>query len=79
MENIIKSIVAERQYQEAKWGNDFDDTNTNSQWANYISHYANRNLIGVKADQSDEAFRESMVKVATLAVAAIQALDRRVI
>jgi hypothetical protein len=70
-------IQAERAHQEQKWGNAFDDKNTPFNWAAYIGQYATRNLIGDPDLVSPAKFRADMVKVAALAVAAIEAHDRK--
>lgn len=77
MNKIINEIETERKYQIAKWGNDMDDRNTPFNWASYITNYATRDLIGDPANTDEAKFRISMVKVATLAVAAIEAIDRK--
>ena len=74
--SVYTEIQNEREYQNKRFGTTFDDKNNPYNWAAYIGQYATRNLIGdptavVKAD-----FRTSMVKVAALAVAAVEALDR---
>lgn len=80
-DSIYKEIVAERTYQKEKWGDKVDDTlNTPWMWAAYISQYATKWMAGtflpLKADVTD-AFRKSMIKVATLAIAAVESVDRQ--
>ena len=80
-DSIYKEIVAERTYQKEKWGNEVDDTlNTPWMWAAYISQYATKWMAGtflpLKPDVTD-TFRKAMVKVATLAIAAIESVDRQ--
>lgn len=77
MVTAYDEIRAERANQEQKWGTAFDDKNTPFNWSAYIGHYANRNLIGDPAQVSAEKHRADMVKVAALAVAAIEAYDRK--
>lgn len=72
-QQIFSEVEAERQHQEQKWGNDFDDRNTPYNWSAYIGRYATRNLIG---EVDPAKFRADMVKVAALAVAAIEAYER---
>lgn len=79
--NIYDEIKQEREYQEAKWGNDLDDNkNTPWMWAAYIGQYATRWMVGsflpLKTSVTDE-FRKCMIKVATLAIAAIESIDRQ--
>ena len=79
--SIYEEIKAEREYQETKWGTKVDDTrNTPWMWAAYIGQYATRWMVGsfppLKRDVTNE-FRTCMVKVATLAIAAVESLDRQ--
>lgn len=73
MEKILEDIRKEREYQIGRWGNDFDDKNTANDWVTYITMYASA---GARMDASSAKFRTAMVKVATLAVAALEAIDR---
>lgn len=71
--SIINEIIAERVYQDNKWGTEFDDQNTINDWGTYINIYLAKatNMAASAAEQ-----RKQLVKVATLAVAAIQTFDR---
>jgi hypothetical protein len=66
-------IIDERTYQDGKWGTAFDDKNTINDWAAYIGIYlaTATTMHAPKAKQ-----REGLLKVASLAVAALQAFDR---
>lgn len=77
MSKAFDDIKAEREYQVTKWGTAFDDQNTPHQWAGYIGHYNFRNLAGNPADVSMAQRRIDAVKVAALAVAEIEAIDRK--
>ncbi len=71
---IFADIVVERKYQDEKWGGPaHDSTETEANWADYITEYA---LGEGRAAGYD--FRTRMVKVAALAVAALEAHDARV-
>lgn len=74
-EAVFEAIAKERDYQDAKWG-DTDHLNNEYNWAGYIGAYANRSLIGTPGDDPARkaAFKKDMVKVAALAVAAIEKL-----
>jgi hypothetical protein len=81
MEKILEELRAERDYQVGKWGTSVDDSeNTPWMWAAYIGQYATRWMVGtfmpLKPDVTDQ-FRKCMVKVATLAIAAIESVDRQ--
>lgn len=69
---IFAQIDEEREYQQEKFGH-LDETNTAYNWAAYISHYATRHLIGDPKLVSEEEFKKDMIKVASLAVAALEA------
>ena len=81
MDTIFGEIAREREYQDEKWGGaGVDDAeNGKMEWVAYITHYATKWFpggfppydLGVEAD-----FRTKMVKVAALAVAAIEQHDR---
>ena len=79
--DIYNEINAERDYQNEKWGTETDDTkNTPWMWAAYIGQYATRWMKGTflprETTVTDE-FRKCMVKVASIAVAAIESIDRQ--
>jgi len=77
MKNVFDEIKAERKIQDKRFGTSFDDSNTPYNWAAFIGNYATRNLIGDPSSISIEKFRSDMVKVAALAVAAVEATDRK--
>lgn len=70
---VMNEISAERQHQQQKWGDAFDDNNTVNDWGTYIGIYLARatTMQATKLEQ-----REALVKVATLAVAAVETFDR---
>ncbi len=70
---ILEEIKKEREYQDGKWGNTFDDKNTINDWGTYINIYLAKatDMAATKEDQ-----RKNLLKVATLAVAALQTFDR---
>ena len=80
MNNIIDEILAERKYQQERWGNEADDTlSTPWMWVSYITQYATRWMAGtfdIPTPVAD-SFRTHMVKVAAIAVAAIESIDRQ--
>lgn len=73
MEKILSEIKAEREYQQGKWGDEFDSKNTPNDWVAYVAIYLGR---AVTLPWNKEVFRTSLVKVATLCVAAIEWCDR---
>ena len=70
-QTILAEISAERTYQDGIWGGAANDdaNNEESDWLRYIAEYA-------KPD-NNHPFRERMLKVAALAVAAIESIDRK--
>jgi len=70
---IFKQIEKEREYQDCKWGEEFDNKNTLNDWGAYIGVYLGR---ATDMSASKEAQRSNMVKVAALSVAALEAFDR---
>lgn len=73
---IWEAIDNEREYQQTKWG-DTDKQNTEYNWAAYIGAYTNRSLIGYPGLDIERRrkFKQDMIKVAALAIAAIENLD----
>lgn len=74
-EDVLAEIRGERQYQDYLWGGpEHDDKQTERNWTDFIVEY----LSGLSPRTKDKGFRERMVKVAALAVAAIESHDRGV-
>ena len=69
-EEFISSVVEERDYQNAKWGSDFDDKNTVNDWVVYLCSYAGM------ASSGEREFEQAMVKVAAIALAAVETHER---
>jgi hypothetical protein len=80
-QEIYAALEKERAYQVNRWGNDADDTkNEPNDWVAFIAHHSTRWFKGGFAPYDKatvDAFRVQMLKVATLAVAAIESLDRQ--
>jgi hypothetical protein len=74
---IMQEIAAERTRQIEKWGNEFDDANQPHDWAGFIMHYTAVGITDRLGAAPGRPFREAMLKVATLAIAAIDAHDRK--
>jgi hypothetical protein len=73
-EEIFDLIREERARQDLIWGGImFDEKNTPNDWVTYITHYAARAAMKCPIDY--ENFRKDMIKVAALAVAAIETMD----
>jgi hypothetical protein len=71
--NALLDVEAEREYQDRKWGGPAnDDLQAEADWLAYIAEYA-----GGAGRAANYDFRTRMVKVAALAVAAVEAHDRK--
>ena len=81
MNDIVKDIVEERLSQKQRVigrtsADEFDNTNSQNDWVSYIVAYAGRASAGVRRNAREGwNFRSNMVKVAALALAAIEAHD----
>lgn len=75
LRTILREIEIERHYgQDRKWGGaKHDDEHTDRDWVFYITKHLGK---AVTWPFNAGVFRKQMIRVAALAVAAIQALDR---
>jgi hypothetical protein len=78
---IFSAITAEREYQKQKWSERYNDDEWRAiDWAKFILEYlpyaANFGCV-VPLRHTDYDFRTQMIKVAALAVAALEAHDRK--
>lgn len=77
---VYEEIQAERAYQDKKWGHEIDDTkNTPWTWSSYIGQYSTKWMVGTFPPLSKfvDDFRSKMIKVAAIAVAAVESIDRQ--
>lgn len=70
---IWTELRIEREKQKQLWGNGNDDSHSEECWSAIISHELGQACFH---DDSSKKFRQQMVKVAAVAVAAIEAIDR---
>ncbi|HVX01258.1 MAG TPA: hypothetical protein VHA52_12610 [Candidatus Babeliaceae bacterium] len=70
---ILNQIDTEREKQEKMWGNDNDDTHSEEMWDAIVVHELGQSCFH---DDDSATFRKQMIKVAAVAVAAIESLDR---
>ncbi len=75
----LTEIARERDAQDRQWGGvEHDDKNRPWDWLTYISKHIGKAVVyPPDSKQALVVFRRELVKVASLAVAAIQAIDRR--
>lgn len=74
-EMVLEEVACEREYQDEKWGGEvYDDTHHSHDWFAFIVGYAGK---GYSWPIDLANFRKCMVKVAALAVAAVEWADRR--
>jgi quinol monooxygenase YgiN len=72
---VYKDIIDERVRQDKQWGGaDHDDEHLPRDWTMFIEQYTSE--AWDKHDDPD-AYRKAMVKVAALAIAAIESTDRK--
>jgi hypothetical protein len=71
-EDAVDLVLAEREYQDSRWGNTFDLTNTPEDWCRYIRDYCAGD--GRSAGYS---FAKRMKKVAALGLAALEICIQR--
>lgn len=71
-QEIYSAIETERAYQQEKWGDDFDRRNTPNDWLAYVLKYAGQ---AVTMPFDNDVFRKTVLKVATLCVAALEQPD----
>lgn len=72
---ILEEIAAERQRQDEKWGGaNNDDDHSSHDWTSYIVKHLG--MSGIGDDWNPSLFRKQMVRIAALAVAAIEWHDR---
>lgn len=72
--SIYDEIADERAAQDKQWGGpDHDDTHIGADWREYREKFEDRALLGCGATR-----REALIKIAALAVAQIESLDRKV-
>lgn len=68
---ILGEIAAERARQDVKWGAEHDDKHSVDEWDYMIGYYLQRVRIMAPRQR-----RVNLIKVAALAVAAIESMDR---
>lgn len=72
-DEIFNELKQEREYQDKKWGTEFDDKNTVNDWGTYINIYLAK-ATDMKATKEQQ--REAMRKVAALSLAALESFER---
>jgi len=76
-EGILSEIHTERLRQDRQWGGPaHDDEHTSGDWAGLVSSQLHCARVAELNNRAEE-FRERLIKIAALAVAAIEAHDRR--
>ena len=79
-EEILALVKEERDYQIMKWGNDADDAlNDPYSWLTWINMTGTKWACGqhqFTTEMTDD-FRQRMIQVAALAVAAVESIDRQ--
>jgi hypothetical protein len=76
MEEIFVEIAEERGRQDFKWGGPgHDDEHDQDDWSRFIDKHLRKATPSFRFDR--ELFRKQMVRVAALALAAIEWVDRK--
>lgn len=74
MANVLYAVAVEREAQIKQWGGaKADDSNSPGEWVTYIVKQAGYIIMGRESDSVEQRF----VKIAALAVAAVESLKRR--
>jgi hypothetical protein len=69
---VIAQVIQERRMQDRQWGGSHhDDSHDLIDWIQYMGYQATHIKSG------DPKYRERLIKIAALAVAAIESLDRK--
>jgi hypothetical protein len=83
MESILEEIRQERAHQDKKWGGpSHDDVHSPYDWSAFILTYLGQSISDFvkesgRVEPKLRAFRYNMIKVAALAIAAVEAVDRK--
>ncbi|EPY00922.1 hypothetical protein [Magnetospirillum fulvum] len=73
---ILSEIIAERAHQDARWGGPaHDDTHDDLAWSWIIRHHLSKQRR--PTDAATDNYRQILVEIGALAVAAIESYDRR--
>jgi hypothetical protein len=69
---IIAQVITERKHQDMQWGGPaHDDQHPIEHWMGYLLHQLDR----IRHQHKD---RDALIKIAALAVAAVESLDRKI-
>jgi hypothetical protein len=75
-QEVLAEVAVERARQDEQWGGpSHDDQHHETEWYGYRARFENRAL-STRAALTPGLQRESLVKIAALAVAQIEAIDR---
>jgi beta-xylosidase len=76
-DTILRDIADERFAQDSKWGGAaHDDTHSRHDWIDLIDHHLDR-CIGLVNNHDHVGYRKQLIRVAALAVAAVESFDRK--
>lgn len=75
--HVLRDVAEEHAHQDELWGTEHDDGHASDDRLNFIEGRLGwlLNQVG-EYSVSDEGFRDAMIKIAALAVAAVEAYDR---
>ena len=79
--NVLSEVASERWRQDQRWGGPaHDDAHSYEEWQDFIDHQvaaANLEILNETDAEAAQMWRRRMVKIAALAIAAVQSSDRR--
>lgn len=77
---VMQDIAVEREKQVKQWGgSEFDDKNLPADWHQYILKQQDKFLFeAIFPEPNPVECRDRLIKIAALAIAAIESLDRKV-
>lgn len=74
--NILSEIARERKAQDAKHGGpENDDHHSTEDWALFLAHHLGQTVRAI-VDGNEAGYRQELIEMAALSVAAIEAFDR---
>ena len=73
---ILQEVAEERIHQNAKWGAPHDAGHSNLEWVALITKHAGMGVLDIDSEHDLLTFRRQMIRVAALAVAAIERVDK---
>ena len=75
-EGVFVDVAKELTCQDERWTQEFDSKHTMNDWVSFITRYVGKAVpMREPNDLHIKVFRDNMIKVAALAIAAVETLD----